>query len=250
MQEVLKLDSAVPARQEPTLMDVISAVASNPGVDVAKIQSLLAMRAQEQEREAKIAFAESMKQCQQELLPVVRDSKNEHTRTTYAKLEHIDEQIRPCYTKHGFCLSFNNPAIMPDGVTVSCRVFHSAGHSEDYTLSGGLDGSGAKGTSNKTPIQALGSTVTYLRRYLTCMIFNVVLKDQDKDGNRPGSDAPITQEQADTIRDVIVELGMDAKSVAGFLAALWAEAIEKIPARDYKRAMNLLDAKRRQLAVK
>ena len=248
MQEVMKLDSAVPARQEPTLMDVISAVAANPGVDVGKIEALLNMRAKEQEREAKVAFSIAMCACQKQAEPVLKNKKGNNN--SYADLEAIDCKLRPIYTAHGFSLSFNSPDFTPDGVTVSCRVFHSSGHSEDYHLSGGLDGSGAKGSSNKTPIQALGSTVKYLRRYLTCMIFNVMTTDKDNDGNRPGSDAPITQDQADNIHAVFSELGMDAKSVGGFLNALWAESVENIPARDYKRAMNLLDAKRRQLAVK
>lgn len=33
-----------------------------------------------------------------------------------------------------------------------------------------------------TPVQAVGSTVTYLRRYLSAMVFNVVLADDDDDG--------------------------------------------------------------------
>jgi hypothetical protein len=36
---------------------------------------------------------------------------------------------------------------------------------------------------NKTQVHALGSTSSYARRYLVCMIFNVTTED-DNDGNR------------------------------------------------------------------
>jgi hypothetical protein len=54
-----------------------------------------------------------------------------------------------------------------------------------YHLDGALDDAGKDGTKNKTGIQAMGSTVSYLRRYLVCMIFNVST-DDDNDGNGGG----------------------------------------------------------------
>ena len=48
-----------------------------------------------------------------------------------------------------------------------------------------LDGVGLKGNPNKTAVQASGSTISYGRRYLKLMVFDVVLTNEDNDGNAP-----------------------------------------------------------------
>lgn len=233
-------------RPEPTFMDVIAAAARDPTVNVEKMQQLLEMRERIMKKEAEVVFNAAMRDAQQEIPAVLRDSQNEHTRSRYAKLEAIDAQIRPIYTRHGFSLSFNSPSTDDSGVTVSCTAFHSAGHSRDYQLSGALDGAGAQGKSNKTNIQALGSTVTYLRRYLTCMIFNVVLTNEDTDGNVGKAATCISQEQADNVESLISELGLDPKALANFLDIMEAKTVREIKADRYRQSMVLLQAKRRK----
>ncbi len=239
----------LPARQEqPTMLDIIREVACNPAADVGKLERLLAMQQQIEAREAQTAFFAEHKAACEEMKPVARDAQNNHTKTRYALLETIDSAIRPIYAKHGFSLSFNSPTTDASGVTVSCTVFHERGHSKDYQLSGALDGAGAKGSSNKTDIQALGSTVTYLRRYLECMIWNVVLTNEDTDGNVGKKAAFISQEQADNIESLIAELGMDAGAVSTFLAFMEAKAVREIAADRGRQAMLLLQARRRKNA--
>lgn len=230
---------------EPTFMEVIAAASRDPQVDISKMKELLAMKERIDAQAASTAFNVAMRDAQAEIPAVLRDSQNEHTRSRYAKLEAIDAQIRPIYTRHGFSLSFNSPTTDDSGVTVSCTAFHASGHSRDYQLSGSLDGAGSQGKSNKTNIQALGSTVTYLRRYLTCMIFNVVLTNEDNDGNVGKSATAITQEQADNVECLISELGLDPKALTNFLTIMEAKTVREIKADRYRQAMTLLQAKRR-----
>lgn len=189
---------SVPAVQEPeSLLTLISKAARDPTVDVAKMQALLDMRATLIKQEAEVDYNCAMRDAQSEMSSVVRDAQNTHTNSRYARLETIDAAIRPVYTKHGFSLSFNTvPGAEPEPpahaasktakttelVHLVCTVRHVKGHSTKHELSGALDMSGAKGTANKTSIQGLGSSVTYLRRYLTLMIFNLTLRDEDDDG--------------------------------------------------------------------
>jgi hypothetical protein len=243
-QALTVVETAV-ARTEPTLIEIIREMATDPRVDVEKLKGLMDLKERADARAAEAAFAISMKECQSEMVSVVRDAMNEHTRSKYARLETIDAQIRPVYTRHGFSLSFNSPQTDDSGVTVSCRASHEAGHSRDYQLSGSLDGVGAQGKANKTSIQALGSTVSYLRRYLTCMIFNVTLTNEDNDGNVGRAAAHITQEQVDNIECLIAELGMTPQNVSTFLLMMEAKSIREIRADRARQATIMLEVRRK-----
>jgi hypothetical protein len=74
-------------------------------------------------------------------------------------------------------------------VTITCRITHSAGHHEDFTMSAPEDTSGLK-----SPIQAIASTKTYLERYTLLAglgLSSRELGDRDDDGSGPpkGGDA-------------------------------------------------------------
>jgi hypothetical protein len=170
-----------------SLLNFISAASRDPSVDVSKFESLLRMQREIIADDAKLQFNRAMAQVQREMTPVVRDANNEQTRSKYARLETIDAMMRPCYTAHGFSLSFDQvPSEDPSAIRISCEVAHEGGFSRTYHLESTLDSVGAKGNVNKTPLHALGSTMSYLRRYLTSMIFHVVLVNDDDDGNLGG----------------------------------------------------------------
>lgn len=160
----------------------IQKMLTNPKVDVKKLRELLNMRNEARADEARMIYNRAMRDAQQEIEPIARDAQGENSK--YAKLEDIDRLIRPIYTKHGFSLSFNNGEMPIPQVRVLCTVAHIDGHSEMKQLDGYLDNAGPKGIKNKTDMQGLGSSVSYLRRYLTCMIFNVVLFNEDDDAAR------------------------------------------------------------------
>jgi len=93
------------------------------------------------------------------------------------------KMITPIYTSVGLSLSFGTRAGAPEGcIRVSCDVRHEAGHAESYELDMELDRAGIAGATNKTGPHARGSSISYTRRYLTCMIFHIPTGDDD-DGN-------------------------------------------------------------------
>jgi hypothetical protein len=117
------------------------------------------------------------------MLPIVRDATNRHTDSRYARLETIDRGMRPIYTRHGFAVRFGSePSPQPGWLRITATVSHADGYSETCYLDAPPDMAGSRGTANKTPVQAIGSVVTYLRRYLLTMVFNIVLTDEDGDG--------------------------------------------------------------------
>jgi hypothetical protein len=66
---------------------------------------------------------------------------------------------------------------------ITCTVAHDAGYFEENYLDAPVSTTGSQGGRMAiTPVQAIGSTITYLRRYLLGMCWNAVLADDDDDG--------------------------------------------------------------------
>lgn len=164
------------------MLRVIDKAATDPRTNVEKMRALLDMQMELVREQRRVEYNNAMRATQEEMQPVVRKAMNDNTKKKYAKLEHVDNAVRPIYTKNGFSLSFNSRREEDGTITMLCDVLHSSGHSERKELNGAKDMTGAKGTANKTDIQGAGSTVSYLRRYLTCMVFNITLIDEDDDG--------------------------------------------------------------------
>src|ERR1022692_4304629 len=155
--------------------------AMEKGVDADQLGKLVALHQDWQDRKARMEYASAMHACQAEMPSVLRTKKGENSK--YPPLEEVHSVVKPVYLAHGFSLSFGElPASKPDYCNISCDVRHTGGHTERLTLEGGLDITGPKGAPTKTPIQGKGSTMSYLRRYLTLLIFNVTVENEDRDG--------------------------------------------------------------------
>ncbi len=224
----------------PSLLTTIADLARDPACDVEKLRALIAMQREVMAEQARIAFDAAMADAQAEMVPVLRSATNAHTKSRYARLEDIDNAIRPLITRHGFSLTFDNPDQTVDGIVVTCAVAHRDGHVRSYKIAGARDDKGAQGNANKTPIQAIGSTISYLRRYLTCMIFNIALTNDDNDGNEI---APISARQVRDLEALLAETGADR---AKFLAFLRVSDLAELSKRDYPRARAGLEQKKRQ----
>ena len=175
------------ALTENNFMQVVERVATNPDVDVQKMESILNMQERILDKNSQMAFSKSMTQCQSEMPVVVRDKDNNQTRSKYASLEQIQGTVKKIYTKHGFNLSFGTDACDKDGhVRIICDVRHQEGHEKRYSVDLPLDGHGIKGQQNKTLMHAAASTYSYGERYLLTMIFNITIADKDDDAIKGG----------------------------------------------------------------
>jgi hypothetical protein len=166
------------------LMSFIERASRDETFDVAKFGELLKLQRDIEHDRAKRAFNVAMSEAQREMQPVVRDEENPHLRNKYAKLETIDNAIRPIYTHHGFSVRYGSAPAPAEGlIRITCTVAHSAGYFEELYLDAPTSATGSQGgRSATTPVQAVGSAITYLRRYLLSMAFNVVLANEDDDG--------------------------------------------------------------------
>lgn len=245
-------DQALAVREESPLstggafLAMLARAASDPTVDVAKMQSIMEMCQKQRAREAEIAFNEAMSAAQAETKATARTAENEHTHSKYARLESIDANLRPICARHGFSLTFSSGEPKKSGaVRIICDVLHRAGHSKRYELEGDLDISGSQGKATKTSIQGLGSSVSYLRRYLTLMIFNLMLANEDNDGNATNPDC-VNEQQTKNITDMIAACEMTPEVLKAFMKLAEADTIPQIRARAYDRVMEALRKKEKQ----
>jgi hypothetical protein len=218
-------------------MAMVTGATRDPAIEPLKLQQLLEMAERMMKFDAERAFNDAMRACQEEIAPIARTAENSHTGTSYTRLEDIDREIRPIYTRHGFVMSFGSGGAKDQhSVRVTCDVRHSGGHTVRYELEGELDTAGLKGGANKTGIQGLGSTITHLRRYLTQMIWNLTLADPVKS---------VTAEQAENIRNALDQIGIIGDRYRQFLKFAQAESVGNIAAGRYNEVMKML--KRAQL---
>lgn len=245
----------IPATDAP-MVAMIERIAMDPNIPLERLEKMLDMKErmedrarEDQDRQAKKAYFAAMSKCQAELPVVTKTRTNTHTRSTYADLAAIEEQAMPIIHRYGFGVSFQPDGYNENGeLRILWEISHEEGHVRNGVGEIPVDGAGAKGGVNKTGTQAFGSTATYGRRYLLCMLFNISTGD-DNDGNAPKSDAKpiefITVDQINDIRDLIEEVGADLQE---FLALGKIDSLSQIRTDDYENAVRILEAKKRRTA--
>lgn len=229
MNAVEKMEPREVAAASP--MSIIQ-IALEKGTDIATLKELMGLQERHQANMARTAYGEAMAKAQADMRPVSADASNPQTKSKYASYHALDNAIRPIYTSNGFSLSFDTAeGAPPDHIRLVCNVRHVAGHLDTPHLDMPADGKGAKGGDVMTKTHATGAALTYGRRYLLSMIFNIAVGD-DTDGNMPNGEAPktIDAEQFIYIRDLIEKANADE---AKMLSYLKIEKIEDMTQKNF-----------------
>jgi len=237
------VQQTLPGMPEPSnILDIISRAASDPSIDVAKTEKLLEMYERIAARNAEMAFNTAMKATQKELPKIFRNKPNESTQSRYADLESVNEKVIPVYTENGFSLSFGTADCpLKDYFRITCLVSHVAGHSRPYQVDVPIDMTGLKGNVNKTTMHGFGSSMSYGRRYLTLLIFNITLTNDDNDGN--GQADTISPEQVADIKALLTEVKADQKA---FMKWARIDSLDQILAKNYSEVIRTIEAKRKR----
>ena len=224
---------------EPSaIMQVIQQAATNPDVDIDKMERLMGMHERMVDKQNETTFNNALTAAQSEMGRVRADASNPQTRSQYASYAALDRSLRPIYTAHGFALSFDTGDGPEDYVRVLCHVSNS-GFTKTYHVDMPADGKGAKGGDVMTKTHAVGAGMSYGMRYLLKMIFNVAVGEDDVDGNMPIE--TITEEQAADLNALREEVGVD---LSRFLKWARVPAIDEIPAENYSRCVTKLEISR------
>ena len=247
---------AIPQSSDPAIamIHVIERIALNPDVDVDKMEKVMALQERMMDRQAEAEFNSAMTMVQANMPLIPKDGFNKHTESHYSKHETIVKIIKPIYTKEGFAVSFSEAEIPQTEskqrlIKIIGVLRHRSGHSETYFTILPIDDSGIAGSKNKTGVQGTGSTITYGRRYLTCMIFDVATGD-DTDGNALDGNVSvveeiiyISEEQSNSLYAKIDEHGVNK---TGFYKWLKSEMkltkLEDVPANRFDHVNNRIDS--------
>lgn len=240
-----------PVSETTAIIHMIERVARDPQADIAKVRELVALRKEMIADEAKRAYDAALA-IMQPLLPVIgrrgkievrekdkqtgeRTGKLQQS-TGYALWEDINEGIRPVLAQHGFALSFRVGQATDGKITITGILSHSGGHREETTITLMHDSTGSKNS-----VQAVGSSVSYGKRYTASALLNITSRGEDDDGKAAGAGETVSAQQIDAIRSAIVEVGAD---IAKFCRFMKVEKIEDIPAARYADAIAALNNKR------
>ena len=234
--------AGVVARQEPTVLDLIRDLATDDRVSVEKLAGLMQLQERAEARDAQREYTAAFARLQLALPRVTKGGKIDLGKgkpIAFAKWEDVDTEIRPILAEHGFSLNF--PTRM-EGVTLimACVLSHVGGHSERAEAPVAADtGPG------RNALQAVGSGRSYVKRYLTLDMLNIVTEGQDDDGRATGF---VTDRQADSISDMLHETGIDADParMSKFLTFAGAKVVSEIYASEYRRVITALEAERRK----
>jgi len=212
------------------------------GMPLDMIDRLRAMAKEERQENAKLAFMAAKVAAKAEIPRVLKKRKNSHTKSNYADLAAIDEAVTPVITAHGFTLDFTAvPSERANHIDVTCTTIHRDGHSESFTLPWPLDGEGMKGNSNKTPVQAMKSTITFARRTMKMMAFDIADADDD-DGNnaKPQTEPLVGPEEMTVLDDLLKQTKSDRKA---FFAYAKVEGMSEIWMKNFPHLKTVLERK-------
>ncbi len=187
-------DTAIQTRQpsgmEPTnqshmqLIQKGYEVAIQNGAAMEVVQSILAEMRLQRDREEREAFNAALRRIQSKLKTISKRGWNPDTQSNFATTEDIDNEIQSLLQEEGMSLSFvPNTSDKPDMVLIVGTLSLGA-YSREYPLEMPADGKGAKGGGVMSRTHATGSAITYGKRYLKNMIFDLRFKEIDNDGNK------------------------------------------------------------------
>jgi len=183
---------APPSDSPSTILALIEQIALNPDADVEKLERMMAMYERLKAKEAELAYNAAKGRILKKLasIKIVKNrsvlhefeqgkpQKGAYEAFKYAPLEEIDKHLRPPLAEEDMDLSYSDEPRKDGGIVIRGRLKHlPGGHYEDSFMPAPLDTTGGK--SN---VQAVGSTNSYLRRYVACNIFNIVVVGDDDDG--------------------------------------------------------------------
>lgn len=233
--------------EEAQVLSIIERASQNPEVNVEKMAALFELHEKVLKRKAETVFVENLADLASVLPRVKRNGtidlgvgKDGKPRAplSFAKWEDMDSVIRPLLTDRGFFLSFSSEPRSGEGggLIVTGTLSHRAGHSMSASVTLPLDT--GPGRNN---LQAMGSSISYGKRYVAEMLLNIVREGSDNDGNS----LPLTPESVKSIEALLAETKAD---LAGFLKFMGVSDVKDIQQKDYAKAMNALMLKKRNAA--
>ena len=185
----------------------------------------------------------ALSKAQAEIIGANKDRANPFFKSKYADLSSVWDACRTALTKNGLCVS---QMVEPsDSGDVLCTMLiHASGQwlSSIMPIKVKSDG---KGGPNE--LQALGSTLTYLRRFSLAAIVGVAPADEDDDGQLSqttyGKNEPklpsVSKQQLDLLNSILPQCSDEfRKSVDDFMAQNNYSTYESLDKNQFQQIIN------------
>jgi len=205
------------------------------GANLEQLEKLMILKERYEANEARKAYHVAMAQFKSNPPKIDKDQtvKYKDVKYNHASLANVTEKINEALSKCGLSASWSTKQ---DGsVTVTCKITHAMGHSEETSLSAPADMTGSKNA-----IQAIGSTISYLERYTLLALTGLATYEQDDDAKDLDIKF-IDEKQLNNIVDLLASLDVGQAKFCKFMKV---EKLEDIPATDYQKALVALEAKK------
>lgn len=233
----------IPSEPE-AFMSVIARAATDPGVDVEKMQKLWEIYKSIVAWNAERAFNSAFSELQSKLPVITEHGKievNGQIRSEYARFEDINDVLKPLLAEHGFGLMFKVKADK-ETVTAIPILLHKDGYREvGEPMQLGADTSGSKNS-----VQSMGSSTSYAKRYALIPFLNITTRGEDDDGYS-GAVKVIDENQQANIQALLDETNYPKEKLLKWISSRVKRqltALNQIPDSQYRDAIAGLEKKR------
>ncbi len=245
-QTLVKVRKELPVDTNKTPADLIGQAIAK-GANLETLERLLTLKERFEANEAKKAYYKAMSLFKANIPQINKNKKVNYpagggsVKYSYATLFNAIDKVTPKLSEFGLSVAWFHKQTKEE-LTVTCRITHELGYSEETSLTGPHDNTGSKNA-----IQALGSTNSYLERYTFFALIGTAAKDQDDDGMASGPVELIDDKQKSQLVDCLTVL---KKTEGSFCRLLKVESLDKLPKTRYQQAMSIIKSEAERTGVK
>ena len=244
----------VPSAPLPSI-ELIVQQAIQQGRSGAELKEFLDFARELKADKAKAEFQAAFAAFKAECPPIVKRSKSQFEGVNkagvkgprmYADLEDIMHIVEPVARNHGLTISWGESKVEAHGnellMMVPCVISHVGGHSISGSFPIAVDSKAGCSAQQK-----YGIASTYARRYSLVSVLGLIGVDADTDGAEPKDDKKITEKDALSLNDGLIEVKAD---IPAFLGIYKIEKLADLPASKLADAWAKIERKRKTLGVK
>lgn len=194
-------------------------------------------------------LGEALAKAQGEMKHALADSANPFFSSRYADLASVWDACRDPLSKNGLSVVQTVDSDDPQIARVTTMLLHSSGEFIETTLSCKIPDArqNEKGEYKVTPVQLMGATITYLRRFSLAPLVGVATLD-DNDGTAGQGDGEGGKTDAEKVTDQEVQnmknlAGANGHDLTEFLAYWKIANLNELPRKQYQLAVNMLKKK-------
>lgn len=195
---------------------------TNPDVQPEKAVAMAELMFRLEDRDARAAFISAKVRAISEMPHIGKDGLNTHTDKRYATWERMQPTITPVLARNGLVLNFD---IGHEGPRVSVAPILSGHGWEERGSAIVLPADVGKGRND---VQAVGSSVSYGKRYAAMAMLNLITRGlaEDDDGNAGGGTPADPYEALQPRERELVDAG---RSVASDGVEAYSEWFKALP---------------------